>query len=103
MNKLLKKYNREVIIYNENADVVFDYLISKYDVKNVISYQESGTEKSWLRDKKVKSLLKKNKTKWLEFEKQAVIRGSKNRNRWDKYWYSHANSEIINNKYSINE
>ena len=102
MNKLLKKYNREVIIYNENADVVFDYLISKYDVKNVISYQESGTEKSWLRDKKVKSLLKKNKTKWLEFEKQAVIRGIKNRNGWDKYWYSHANSEIINNKYSIN-
>ena len=103
MNKLLKKYNREVIIYNENADVVFDYLISKYDVKNVMSYQESGTEISWLRDKKVKSLLKKNKTKWIEFEKQAVIRGSKNRNGWDKYWYSHANSEIINNKYSINE
>ena len=23
MNKLLKKYNREVIIYNENADVIF--------------------------------------------------------------------------------
>ena len=103
MNKLLKKYNREVIIFNENADVVFDYLISKYDVKNVISYQESGTKNSWLRDKKVKLLLKKNKTKWLEFEKQAVIRGSKDRNGWDKYWYSFANSEIINNNYSIND
>ena len=103
MNKLLKKYNREVIIFNENADVVFDYLTSKYDVINVISYQESGTKNSWLRDKKVKLLLKKNKTKWLEFEKQAVIRGKKNRNGWDKYWYSYANSEIINNNYSIND
>ena len=103
MNKLLKKYNREVMIFNENADVVFDYLTSKYDVTNVISYQESGTKNSWLRDKKVKLLLKKNKTKWLEFEKQAVIRGSKDRNGWDKYWYSYANSEIINNNYSIND
>ena len=103
MNKLLFKYNREVIIYNENADVVFDYLTSKYDVKNVLSYQESGTNKSWLRDKKVKCLLKKNKTKWIEFEKQAVIRGSKNRNGWDKYWYLYANSEITNNNYTINE
>ena len=49
-------------------------LISKYDVKNVISYQESGTEISWFRDKKVKSLLKKNKTKWLEFENTSCFK-----------------------------
>ena len=102
MNMKLNKYNRKVYLFDEDAETVFNYLISKYNIKNIISYQESGTLNSWTRDKKISKLLIKNNIKWVEFENQAIIRGSKNRVGWDKYWYSYANSQIINNKYSKN-
>ena len=102
MNEKLKKYNRKVYIFDEDAETVFDYLISKYTIKNIFSYQESGTLKSWKRDKKISKLLNKNNIEWTEFENQAVIRGSNNRIGWDKYWYGYANSQIIKNEYSKN-
>ena len=102
MNKTLKTYNREVHVFYENAKNVFKYLTSKYSVKNVFSYQESGTNNSWLRDKKVNKFLAEKNIKWTEFENQAVIRGSKNRLGWDKNWFSHATSLIIQNIYSFN-
>ena len=102
MNKTLKTYNREVHIFYENAENVFKYLTSKYSIKNVFSFQESGTNNSWLRDKKVNKFLAEKNIKWTEFENQAVIRGSKNRLGWDKNWFSHATSLIIQNIYSFN-
>ena len=35
MNKTLKTYNREVHIFYENAENVFEYLTSKYSIKNI--------------------------------------------------------------------
>ena len=100
MNDKLKEYNRQVHIFYADAELVFNYLTSNYKIKTVLSYQESGTLNSWKRDKKIKSLLKTNNVEWLEFENQAVIRGSKNRLGWDKHWYSYANSPIIKNTFS---
>ena len=102
LNKTLKIHNREVHIFHTNADTFFEYLTTTYNIKNVLSYQESGTNNSWILDKKVAKILKDKKAKWIEFENQAVIRGSKNRKGWDKYWFTYANSTIIRNVYSFN-
>ena len=69
INKSLKKYNREVKVFNVDATELFSYLISNYNINSVLSYQESGTQKTWNRDKKISALLKSNNVKWIEFEK----------------------------------
>ena len=103
INKKLKKFDRKVQIFYQNAETIFNYLTSIYKIENVFSYQESGIKNTWNRDKRVARFLAKNKINWIQYEKQAVIRGSKNREGWDKYWYSYANSKIIKNTYSISK
>ena len=90
LNHFLKDYNREVKIFNEDALEIFKYLIAKYKLNKVLSYQESGTLKTWSRDKSVSKLLKSNNIKWIEFENQSIIRGATNRIGWDKKWYTYA-------------
>ena len=103
MNDTLQAYNRKVHIFHTDADTFFEHLTSKYSVSNVFSYQESGTDNSWDRDKKVAQLFKDKKVNWQEFENQAVIRGSKNRSGWDKHWFRYASSPIIQNTYVSNQ
>ena len=103
LNHFLKDYNREVKIFNEDALEIFKYLIAKYKLNKVLSYQESGTLKTWSRDKSVSKLLKSNNIKWIEYENQSIIRGATNRIGWDKKWYTYANSKIIENVFSYNK
>ena len=103
INKSLKKYNREVKVFNVDATELFSYLISNYNINSVLSYQESGTQKTWNRDKKISALLKSNNVKWIEFENQSIIRGLTNRKGWDKKWYNYANSKPIENIYSYSK
>ena len=102
INNELIKFNRKVNIFNENAEQVFKYLLNNFNIGKVFSYQESGTNISWLRDKKISRLLKKENILWTEFESQGVIRGLKNRKNWDKNWFKYANSPIIKNSFSTN-
>ena len=103
INKLLLKYNRKVHIFNSDADILFNYLTTKYKIDTVFSYKESGTQLSWNRDKKIAKNLKKLNIKWKEFDYQGVIRGSKNRIGWDKNWFNYAQSCLISNYFSFNK
>ena len=102
INEKLKEFNRRVDIFYANADVLFDYLVSEYNVKNVFSYQESGTKNSWNRDIKTKKIFQTKGVIWSEFQKQGVIRGIKNRDGWDNNWNSFMNSPIIKNEFTFN-
>lgn len=102
MNKILSIYQRKVNIFHGEAKEIFEYLGTKYQLNQVFSFQESGTLNSWKRDKQVSQFFRNKKIEWTEFENQAVIRGSKNRNGWDKHWFVYANSKIINNTFSQN-
>ena len=52
MNKALSSFNRKVYIFNAEATDFFDYIVKKFNINSVLSYQESGTLKSWNRDKR---------------------------------------------------
>jgi deoxyribodipyrimidine photo-lyase len=100
MNRFLKPANRRIQIFHGEAKEVFEFLISKYKLKNVFSHQESGTKITWNRDKNISSLFKKKGVKWEEFQTEGIIRGINNRVGWDKRWYIFANQEIFKNKFS---
>ena len=44
-----------------------------------------------------------NRTEWREHKKNGVIRGSTNRDGWDKQWYVTMNEPQIRNTFSVNE
>ena len=53
MNKTLKQFNRKVECFYGEVDDVFDSIGKQCVVNEVFSYQESGTLKTWERDKLV--------------------------------------------------
>lgn len=100
MNKRLRPFEKEVTQCYGNAEPVFEWLIGRYAIKNVYSYQESGPLHTYLRDKKMSSLFKKSGIVWREFPKDGVIRGIKNRIGWDASWHASMNSEVFTPNFS---
>jgi deoxyribodipyrimidine photo-lyase len=103
MNERLMPYHREVAVFYEEAIAVFLYVSLKYKIHTVFSYQESGTNTSWERDKKVKNFFEKEEVIWLEFQRDGIVRGLKNRDNWSKRWHEKMHTSIINNKYSVSK
>lgn len=83
---------RQIHIFYGNSDDVFRQLIKENKLHTVFSYQESGIQLSWKRDKKVDSTLRKNKINWVECQRDGILRGIQNRKDWDKAWHSYVNS-----------
>ena len=83
-----------VSIFYGNAISVFSSLNSKYKLDRVFSYQETGIQKTYERDKKLSSFFKKEKVNWKEFEKNGVCRAIKKRSNWNKTWYQKINEKM---------
>ena len=54
INNKLSKYHRKVHIFQSNASDFFTFITNEFNIKYVLSYQESGTMNSWMRDIAVK-------------------------------------------------
>ena len=103
MNKVLSEFNRRVeLLYGEAIDV-FDYLIKNFDISSVFSYQESGTQSSWERDKKIKKFCKSNEICWEQSQRDGILRGIKNREDWNKKWHVKMHASVVQNKYTISK
>ncbi len=102
MNKRLENANREVTIFHANAIEVFDYLLEKFDVKTILSYQESGIDLSYERDKKLKAIFKEKGVKQIEFQRDGIIRGIKNRDNWEKKWFEQMHKPVVSNVFKVN-
>jgi len=101
LNEKLKVYNRSVQFFYAEAIEVFQFLSEEFEIKNIYSYQESGTKITWERDKTLQKFFKLKDINWLEFQRDGIIRGLKNREHWSKKWHQKMHEPIINNHYSI--
>lgn len=100
INHRLEKYGRKVLMFYGSALEVFEYLENKFALQTVFSYQESGTQVTWDRDKSIAKFFKEQNISWLEFQRDGIIRGIKNRVDWSGKWEDYANSDIIKNTFS---
>lgn len=100
LNNTLLQHQKKVYIFYGEAHEIFSFLIEKFKINKVYSYQESGIDKTWIRDKKIKKLLEFDNIIWKEFQRDGIIRGIKNRDGWDKNWYTFVNKPVIENSYS---
>jgi deoxyribodipyrimidine photo-lyase len=96
MNEVLLKFEGRVLVLHCNAGEGFAYLAQKYDIESVFSYQETGLAITYGRDKAVKSLLKANGIKWLEYQQNGVVRGIKDRTDWSEAWENQMRKPLDN-------
>jgi len=101
LNKRLKNYNRTIEVFYGEAIDVFTFLTKNYTIQQLLSYQESGTKTTWKRDKQIKQYCTKNEIRWIESQRDGIIRGLKNRATWNKRWHAAMHAPIIKNYYSV--
>lgn len=100
INQNLAPYNRKVHVHYGAATAVFSAWLAQHDVKNVWSYQESGTQRTWERDKSVAALFKEQGVGWHEFQRDGIVRGIQNRNGWDRQWFATMHQSFIENHFT---
>lgn len=100
MNKALAPFYRQVDIFYGEAGEIFTFLAGQFRINTVFSYQESGIQLTWDRDKRLKRLFRKKGINWREDQRDGVIRGIKNRQGWDKRWREMVEAPVIRNEYS---
>jgi len=101
LNKTLAPFNRKVNVFYGEAFDVFEYLNKSFEIKSIFSFQESGTQITWQRDKQVKLFCIKNNITWQESQRDGILRGIKNRDTWNKQWHKIMHQPIIKNTYSV--
>jgi deoxyribodipyrimidine photo-lyase len=103
LNKKLSAYNKEVIVFHADILSVFDTIQSQYTIEQIFSYQESGIQLTYDRDKLVKKYLKSYHISWTESKRDGIVRGIKNRTGWDKQWYATMHTPAIVNQFKVQE
>jgi len=103
MNENMQRFNQQVTVMHCNAVDGFKSILDQFEVKNVFTYQESGVQVTWNRDRAIKKLFDSKHVFWREFQRDAIVRGIKNRNGWDKQWDETMSAEPIENKYKKKE
>ena len=68
-NKKLSKYNKEIHVFHQEAELVFEFLSNLYIIKNVFSYQETGIRKTGIEIKNYLYFLKLKKLIGNKFKK----------------------------------
>ncbi|MGJ8658426.1 deoxyribodipyrimidine photo-lyase/cryptochrome family protein [Cellulophaga fucicola] len=103
LNSVLEPYNRKVVVFYAEALDVFNYLNELFKIKNIFSYQESGTLSTWKRDKEVTLFCKQQNIIWQESQRDGILRGIKNRQDWNTQWHKTMHLPVIKNNYSFSK
>ncbi|MDX1666248.1 MAG: deoxyribodipyrimidine photo-lyase, partial [Saprospiraceae bacterium] len=100
MSEELENYHKPVTIFHEEAATVFEWLCSRYAVQSVFSYQESGVQLTYDRDKALKRFFRSKGIEWKEFQRDGIIRGIDHRKGWIDRWYETMHAPRIDNTFA---
>jgi deoxyribodipyrimidine photo-lyase len=103
LNQKLVNYGKEVIIFYAEALEALKVIQTQYWIKNIYSYQESGIQPTYKRDKAVARFCRENQIEWQQSQRDGIIRGIKNRQGWDKQWLLTMQSPVIQNTFLAKE
>ena len=101
LNRKLAAYNKQVIVFNTDVITAFDAIQDQYAISTIFSYQESGIQLTYDRDRLVAKYCKKNQITWKQTQRDGIVRGIKNRIGWDKQWYVAMHNPIIVNRFKV--
>ncbi len=99
MNTTWTSCHKKVELLYGDALNIFSHLIERYHIHKLFSYQESGIMQTYIRDKKIKRLCQETNIEWIQSQRDGIQRGIKNRNEWDKAWYTVMSQPMYLNTY----
>ncbi|SFT41814.1 deoxyribodipyrimidine photo-lyase family protein (cryptochrome) [Lishizhenia tianjinensis] len=100
MKGKLHEVNREITTTYSSALEAFNHINQKYNINKVFSYQESGIQLTWERDKACTKWFATQNITWIEFQRDGILRGIKNREKWDKAWYRVMHAPMLKNGFT---
>jgi deoxyribodipyrimidine photo-lyase len=96
-DNVFKKNENIIQLFYGEANDVFTDLFTQFEIKNVFSYQESGINLTFERDKALQAIFSNYNTTWHEFQRDGIIRGIKDRKSWDEKWFQVIDVPLIQN------
>ena len=87
LNRQLAPFDAQVSIAWGEVLEVFEHLRQTYKVGALFSHQEIGLGQTFERDIAVKNWCQTHAIDWHEFPTFGVIRGAKDRSRFEKHWH----------------
>jgi deoxyribodipyrimidine photo-lyase len=94
MNLELQSLGHRIWILDASVISFLDLCLEQFDVQTIFSYQETGLEHTYLRDKTLKNICREKGIQWKEFQNNGVIRGIKDRKNWSTSWERFMHSSI---------
>ncbi|MDG1159230.1 MAG: deoxyribodipyrimidine photo-lyase [Flavobacteriales bacterium] len=95
LERFLEQWNVPLLSGIGEVEEGFDLLREAYTIKTVFSHEEIGIGLTFERDKRMLTYFKEKGINWKEFQHNAVIRGLKNRYRWNELWHEYMHSALI--------
>ena len=100
MEAELQQFGRPLHRFYGEMLPLLEELGKEFEINTIFSHKESGTLHTWNRDKCVKAFCVENNIEWVECDRDGVLRGIKNRNGWDKHWYTIMSQALFTTKIS---
>jgi deoxyribodipyrimidine photo-lyase len=100
LNRKIEKYGQSVLVLNAEALEVFSSIQSQFRIKKVFSYQESGIDLSYQRDKALAAYFRQEAIRWQQCQRDGIIRGIRDRAGWDEAWYRTMETPLVVNTFS---
>lgn len=94
LQKQLASHNTKVLVIKENIISVFEKLHKIDSITTLFSYQETGMQMTYDRDKNVANWCKEKGILWKESIQNGVFRGLRNRKKWKNDWVAFINEPI---------
>ncbi|SMG38620.1 deoxyribodipyrimidine photo-lyase [Marivirga sericea] len=100
MNNQLITFNLRLLQIHAEVIDILKLLNEKYEIKYLLSHEETGLKITYDRDLQVKEYCSNLNIHWLEFQQFGLQRGRSNRQDWSKSWYGFMSEPIIQNDYN---
>lgn len=94
MQAQLDEHQINLYVFHREVPDVLKTLHATHPIANIYSYQETGLQITFDRDKTVANFCKSRGIQWHEYENNAVVRGLKNREGWSEHWHAFMQSPI---------
>jgi deoxyribodipyrimidine photo-lyase len=92
----LEKIKHLLLVKTGKAEAIFSFLLDSYQVKTVISHQETWNNWTYQRDRRLRLLFRERGVSWFEFRQNGVIRRLKSRSEWANRWDNFVNIKPFN-------
>jgi deoxyribodipyrimidine photo-lyase len=96
MQDLIAPHETEICILEGEIIELFSALQREYGTFELYSHLEIGIDITYKRDIEVAKWMKNQGFQWREFHQNAITRGRKNRNNWNKEWELFMNEPLQN-------